>query len=307
MAHYQPPNRWIHRRSRLLLAAIATVGMVETTFLTVAKLTGGDICPTEGCDRVLNSPYATIFSLPLPLFGLLGYGLMAALATAPLWIDLDYHKDLRQTVETRTWPLMFGLATAMVTFSAYLMTIMVFQIHAFCIFCTASACFALTMFVITLVGHRWPDLGQQAMVGFMVALLTLLSLMAIYAPIRADQVTAPISGETGLAITTTSGPAELALAQHLKDSGAKLYAAWWCEYCHEQKQRFGAEATALLPYVECDARGQNPQTELCLAQSLQGFPTWEINGELYPGLQPLQRLAELSGYTGPTNFRSDNI
>lgn len=307
MAHHHPPNRWIHRRSRLLLAAIATVGMVETTFLTVAELTGGDICPTEGCDRVLNSPYATVFGLPLPLFGLLGYGLMVALATAPLWIDLDYHKDLRQAVEARTWPLMFGLATAMVTFSAYLMTIMVFQIHAFCIFCTASACFALTMFVITLVGHRWRDLGKQAMVGFIVALLTLLSLMAIYAPIGADQVTAPISGETGLAITTTSGPAELALAQYLSDSGAKLYAAWWCEYCHEQKQLFGAEATALLPYVECDARGQNPQTEVCQAQSLQGFPTWEINGELYPGVQPLQRLAELSGYTGPTNFRSNNI
>jgi uncharacterized membrane protein len=64
MAHAQHPNRWIHRRSRLLLAAIATVGVVETTFLTIAKLTGGDICPTEGCDRVLNSPYATIFGLP---------------------------------------------------------------------------------------------------------------------------------------------------------------------------------------------------------------------------------------------------
>ena len=307
MAYHQLSNRWIHRRSRLLLAAIATVGVVESTFLTWAKLTGGDICPTEGCDRVLNSPYATIFGLPLPLFGLLGYGLMAALATAPLWINPDHYKALRQTVETRTWPVMFGLATAMVTFSAYLMTIMAFQIQAFCIFCAASAGFALTMFVITLVGHRWPDLGQQAMIWFIVALLTLISLMAIYAPIQADQASPTISGETGLAITTTSGPAELALAQHLSDSGANLYATWWCKYCHQQKQLFGAEAAALLPYVECDARGQNPQPEACQAQPLQGFPTWEINGEQYPGIQSLQRLAELSGYTGPTNFRSDNM
>ncbi|PZV14907.1 MAG: hypothetical protein DCF21_12335 [Leptolyngbya sp.] len=58
--------------------------------------------------------------------------------------------------------------------------------------------------------------------------------------------------------------------------------------------------------MECDARGQNPQTEVCLAKSLQGFPTWEINGELYPGVQPLQRLADLSGYTGPTNFRNED-
>jgi uncharacterized membrane protein len=306
---HQPANRWIHRRSRLLLAGIATVGAIETAFLTFAKLAGGDICPTEGCDRVINSPYATVFGLPLTLFGFLGYVTMVALATAPLWVNTETQKTLRQTLEARTWPLIFGLATAMVTFSAYLMVIMTVEIKAFCIFCAASAIFALAMFVISLFGHRWPDWGQLALTGLIVSLVTLTSIMAIYAPIRAGEnpaaIGSAVSGETGSAITTTSGPAEIALAQHLKDSGALLYATWWCKYCYEQKQLFGVEAAALLPYVECDPAGQNPQPQVCQAQTgLQGFPTWNLKGELYAGVVSLQQLAELTGYTGPMDFRN---
>lgn len=305
MTRRRQPNRWIHRRSRFMLAIIATLGVIETAFLTVATFTGGDVCPTEGCDRVVNSPYATVFGLPLTLFGVLGYGLMVVLATAPLWINPSQNKDLRQALETRTWPLIFGLATAMVTFSAYLMVIMSFEIRAFCIFCVMSAIFALAMFVISLVGHRWSDLGQVALIGFIVTVVTLTSIMAIYAPIRGGGGSIAEGGETGPAITTTSGPAELALAQHLTDSGGLMYATWWCAFCHRQKELFGIEATALLPYIECDPQGQNPQPEVCQAQpQLQGYPTWEINGELYAGLQSLERLAELSGYTGPTDFRN---
>jgi glutaredoxin len=82
-----------------------------------------------------------------------------------------------------------------------------------------------------------------------------------------------------------------------------MYSAWWCPHCHDQKELFGSEATAIMPNVECDPEGINPQTALCRSKSeVTGFPTWEINGEFYPGVQPLSRLAELSGYTGPTNF-----
>ncbi len=307
MPRHHQSNRRIHRRSRLLLAAIATIGAIETAFLTMATLTGGDVCPTEGCDRVVNSPYATIFGLPLTLFGFLGYVAMLVLATAPLWINPSQRKDLRQTLEDHTWPLIFGLATAMVTFSAYLMVIMTFEIRAFCIFCVVSALLALAMFVISIVGHRWRDIGQLVFAGLIIATVTLVSIMAIYAPIRADNGNGAIApnGETGPAITTTSGPAEIALAQHLSDSGALFYATWWCPFCHDQKQLFGLEATALLPYVECDPQGVNPQPEVCQAQpDLQGYPFWEIDGELYPGLLPLERLAELSGYPGPMDFRN---
>lgn len=37
-------------------------------------------------------------------------------------------------------------------------------------------------------------------------------------------------------ITTTSSPFALSLAKHLRSIGAKMYGAFWCSHCLEQKQ-----------------------------------------------------------------------
>jgi uncharacterized membrane protein len=275
--------------------------------LTINKLSGGGgACPTEGCEQVFSSPYATVFGLPLTLFGFLGYATMLTLAIAPLLIQPEQNKPLRQKLEAWTWPLMFMLASAMVVFSGYLMSILAFEIKAFCPYCVSSAIFALAMFTTILLGNRWDDLGQLAFIGFVVGVLTLTSALAVYAPVRAGggAPTTVAAGQPGPPITTASGPAEIGLANHLKSIGAVMYGAWWCPHCHDQKQLFGAEATEVLPLVECAEDGQNPQTALCRSKpQITGFPTWEINGEFYAGTQTLQRLAEISGYSGPTDFQ----
>lgn len=79
---------WIHRLSRPLIAAIAGCGALTTAYLTVVKLTQNPVaCPTKSCDLVLASPYATIFGLPLALFGLLAYTSMVIFALAPLAVN----------------------------------------------------------------------------------------------------------------------------------------------------------------------------------------------------------------------------
>ena len=53
-------------------------------------------------------------------------------------------------------------------------------------------------------------------------------------------------------------PAALPLpppTQRLRDSGARMYGAFWCSHCYDQKQAFGAEAMAAFPYVECYPEG----------------------------------------------------
>ena len=35
-----------------------------------------------------------------------------------------------------------------------------------------------------------------------------------------------------------------------------------------------------------------------LLTHVKGYPTWEINGELYPGEKSLDELGELSGFKG---------
>src|SRR5512143_3304835 len=51
-------------------------------------------------------------------------------------------------------------------------------------------------------------------------------------------------------------------AQCLKDRGVRMYGAWWCPHCQEQKEKFGEASFKLAPYVECgvpgDIKGQNP-------------------------------------------------
>lgn len=97
--------------------------------------------------------------------------------------------------------------------------------------------------------------------------------------------------------------AEMALAQHLRKTGAKMYGAFWCPYCEKQKQLFGEQALSKINYIECDARGKNPQVNLCRSANISGFPTWEINGKMYPGMRSLNDLATLSGYAGSRNFK----
>ncbi|HLG25715.1 MAG TPA: hypothetical protein VI588_02905 [Candidatus Gracilibacteria bacterium] len=64
------------------------------------------------------------------------------------------------------------------------------------------------------------------------------------------------------------------LAQCLKDQGAQMYGAFWCPHCAEQKRVFGDAAAKMLPYFECDPRGENPVTDLCLELKIEKYPTW---------------------------------
>ncbi|MBD2042839.1 glutaredoxin family protein [Microcoleus sp. FACHB-672] len=163
---------------------------------------------------------------------------------------------------------------------------------------------------------------QLFLSGVTVSLLTLTGAVGVYANVQKINAASsssseetnilaqdsprreePSKGEEGPPITTTSGPAEIALARHLKSLDAKFYGAYWCPYCHAQEQLLGKEAFAEINYIECDPRGKNAQTEVCMAANIKGFPTWEINNKFYSGLQSLDKLAEISGYQGDRNFQ----
>lgn len=285
---------WIHRKSRFLIAGISAFGVVVTGYLAAIKLLGGEAaCPVAGCDKVLNSSYAEIFGVPLPVFGFLAYSAMGILAIAP-WIlktesQPESRKKLRQQVEDWSWFLLFIGSFAMAVFSSYLMYIMAFKVQSFCLYCVVSAICCLSLFVLTVMGREWEDRGQLLFTGLIVGMITLVSTLAIYAPIEK-------------ATANASNSAQVALAEHLTGSGAKMYGAYWCGHCKTQKDLFGAAAVKKMPYIECDPNGENPQPDLCEAAKVQSYPTWEIKGQSYSGVQKLETLAELSGYTGSQDF-----
>ena len=299
---------WIHRWSRTVMGAIAAIGVVETAYLTIAKFTTGSvICPTSGCDKVLNSPYATVFgTVPLSLLGCLAYLSIAILALAPKAVNPNTNKGLHSQLENKTWQALFIITAAMVIFSSYLMYLMAFEIKELCIYCISSAVLSLSLFVLVLVGREWEDIGQLVFTGILVAMVSAIGALGLYNSVRSPAASVSTPGIVAPAVTTTSGPAQLALVRHLREIGAKEYGAYWCPHCHDQKMLFGKEAGAIIDYVECDPRGQNSRAQMCqaAAANVKGFPTWEIKGQFYSGTQSLEKLADLSGYTGPRNFQN---
>ncbi|WP_414526902.1 vitamin K epoxide reductase family protein [Nodularia chucula] len=321
---------WIHKWSRPLMGAIAGLGALTTAYLTIEKLTGGTTaCVAEaggkGCNDVLSSPWATIpifGGQPLALFGLLAYVGMLIFAVAPLvWKPSD--KNTLQKLENLTWWLLLLGAIAMSVFSGYLMYVLAFEIQALCPYCIGSALFSTSLLVLTIIGRDWEDIGQILFAGIIVAMVTLIGTLGIYSGVNPSGVISDAPpGESqrisftpevypdpafGWKITTTSGEAEIALARHLATTDAKEYVAYWCPHCHEQKLLFGQEAYDILEEnnipIECAADTPKGQPEVCQAANIKGFPSWIINGELYGGVQNLEQLAKVSGYTGPRNFR----
>lgn len=81
-------------------------------------------------------------------------------------------------------------------------------------------------------------------------------------------------------------------AQYLTGQGVKMYGTEWCSHCKNQKKLFG-NSFQYIDFVDCDKNKQE-----CLTAGVQGYPTWKINGQNYPGEQSFEKLSQLSGYNG---------
>ncbi len=92
------------------------------------------------------------------------------------------------------------------------------------------------------------------------------------------------------------------LAIHLSSKDIIMYSAYWCPFCHDQKELFGKEACKILNIVECAKDSKDSQYQLCDAKEIRGFPCWEIDGKIYVGFKSLKKLAELSQYPNPEQF-----
>lgn len=62
-------------------------------------------------------------------------------------------------------------------------------------------------------------------------------------------------------------------AKCLTAKGAKMYGAFWCPHCAEQKEMFGL-SFKYAPYVECGIKGSQAITQVCTDAAVKRFPTW---------------------------------
>jgi len=92
-----------------------------------------------------------------------------------------------------------------------------------------------------------------------------------------------------------------AFAKCISNASTTFFGSFWCPHCHDQKNEFGNSAQ-YLPYVECSLPDASGQTQVCIDNKIQEYPTWQFSdGSRVSGVQSLQTLAEKTGCTLPTS------
>jgi hypothetical protein len=84
-------------------------------------------------------------------------------------------------------------------------------------------------------------------------------------------------------------------AKCLATKQVKMYGAYWCPHCAEQKEMFES-SFQYVPYVECGVPGSREEAPGCKDAGIKHFPTWQFaDGELQEGTLPLQVLGSKAG------------
>lgn len=96
---------------------------------------------------------------------------------------------------------------------------------------------------------------------------------------------------------------EQSLVDCLIEKNVKLYSAWWCIPCEQQKEELEDELGEEWNYfkenifVECYDSGYK-RIEQCKGKKISAVPAWEIPGgnpEWLYGVQDLETIAEIAG------------
>jgi hypothetical protein len=90
-----------------------------------------------------------------------------------------------------------------------------------------------------------------------------------------------------------------AFAKCLTAKQAKMYGAFWCPHCEEQKEKFGS-SFQYAPYIECGIKGSKGIEPVCTQAGIKRFPTWIFaDGTRVEGEHDLDFLGQETGCSLP--------
>ena len=267
------------------ILGLAGLGVLLTGYLTLVAWLGENpaYCGADSeCDLVQSSRWSTLFGMPMALWGLGTYALLAGLA----W---------RLRSRPSAWRAVLLVAGVGAGVSWFLTLISVFRIEATCGYCLASFVLMNVLLVLVLLRrparmpeHAWRKaLPLPAGAAVAVVLGLQLHFSGVFDPAAGPE-----------------DPHLEALATHLHESGARFYGAYWCPACQEQKELFTASVER-LPYIECTPEGRGgPRAVDCLTRNIEQYPTWIIDGQRHTGVVSVERLGRLSNFD-PTATAQD--
>jgi len=127
-----------------LLLALSLLGLFDSLYLLWVYTSPSRpiVCLGTGCDAVRASSYAHLFGVPMPVFGVAAYLVLALLIIAEDWFPENLARTLSYAVTCLSG---FGFL-----FSLYLTGLEAFVIHAWCAWCVTSAIIVTCIFLLSL-------------------------------------------------------------------------------------------------------------------------------------------------------------
>jgi uncharacterized membrane protein len=119
---------------------LATIGFIDSLYLAVSHFVNNSVVCNTGaeCDLVLTSEYATIFGIPVAIFGVIYY-LIIVLMASNLISNLENIKLSQK---------MYMLTPVGFIASMWFVYLQLFVIHSICIYCMISATASTLLFIL---------------------------------------------------------------------------------------------------------------------------------------------------------------
>jgi protein-disulfide isomerase/uncharacterized membrane protein/rhodanese-related sulfurtransferase len=128
-----------------LAMALSLLGLFDSLYLlyTYTSPSRPMVCIGTGCDAVRASAYSTLWGVSMPVFGVLGYTLLAVVIIAESLFSAPLARWARYAFLGMTG---FGFL-----FSLYLECLQAFVIHAYCAWCVTSGAAMTALFALAIV------------------------------------------------------------------------------------------------------------------------------------------------------------
>lgn len=222
---------------RKIMGVLASLGVVETSYLTISKWQGQvPLCPTTTdaaaaattCSSVLTGPYAQIpgTDVPLAALGWLAYSATLVLAVGPLLsrrllllpaqeVPSLERQNNNNDDDTTNRILLTAVTTSMGVFSAFLLSLLFGVLHESCGYCVASAILSLLLAQVAWLGGALPPSDRTLGVSWSVAGAG-LSLLAALTLFFSNEPPEPFLAEIG----SRAGASTLLLASNSNSKGS---------------------------------------------------------------------------------------
>ena len=130
---------------RSLALALSLLGLFDSLYLlyTYTSPSRPMVCIGTGCDAVRASAYSTLWGVSMPVFGVLGYTLLAIVIVTESLFSAPLARWARYAFLGMTG---FGFF-----FSLYLEDLQAFAIHAYCAWCVTSGVAMTALFALAIV------------------------------------------------------------------------------------------------------------------------------------------------------------